>query len=169
MSSARIIVIDDEKSIRSALQMFLTDQGYDIILSDGSGDLVGLVSEKEPDVILLDMKMPEIDGMNLLKTLKDHDPELIIMMITGYADIDSAVQAMRLGAFDYVKKPFNLEELSLNIKKALETRSLKKEVGSLRQEQRRKYRLSSIIGASNVIKELRSLVLFLLIIRHNLC
>ena len=158
MSKQSILVIDDEKSIRFSLNEALTLVGYDVILSDGEIDILDCISQKNPDLILLDMKLPDLNGMDLLKTVIQYDPEAIVMMITGYADIDSAVQAMKLGAYDYINKPFNIEELLINIAKALETRTLKKEIGNIRQCERRKYKMTSIIGESSVIQDLNRLV-----------
>ena len=132
----KILVIDDEESIRDSCSQVLNKEGYYIeTAEDGS---VGLEKAKEmrPDLVLVDLKMPGISGMEVLENLKEIDPDIVSIVITGYATIESAVEAMKLGAFDYIPKPFTPNELRIITHRGLETRRLLLETASLRQEKK---------------------------------
>ena len=131
-----ILVIDDEESMRDSCTQILTKDGYRAeTAQDGT---IGLekIKEIQPDLVLIDLKMPGVGGMEVLKKTKDFDPNIIAVVITGYATVDSAVEAMKIGAYDFLPKPFTPEELRIIIRRGLERRKLLLETESLRKEKK---------------------------------
>ena len=132
----KILIIDDEESIRDSCSQVLIKEGYSIeTAKDGS---IGLEKAKEmkPGLVLVDLKMPGISGMEVLECLKEMDPDIVSIVITGYATIESAVEAMKLGAYDYIPKPFTPDELRIITRRGLEKRRLLLETAVLRQEKK---------------------------------
>jgi DNA-binding NtrC family response regulator len=134
MRRNKILVVDDEHLIRWSLEQNLKKQGYEVVTASNGEDALRMAREEQPDLVLLDIQMPGISGIEALERLKEYDEEIIVIMVTAHGGLDTAVNAMRLGAYDYISKPFNLDELSIIIKKALETTDLKREVARLRSE-----------------------------------
>ena len=158
MRKHKILVVDDEHLIRWSLEQNLKKQGYEVLTAGSGEDALRLLREEMPDLILLDIQLPGINGMEVLEKIKEMDEEVIVIMVTALGVLETAVKAMRLGAYDYLNKPFNLDELAIVIKKALETGELKREVAHLRSEQTRKYGISNIIGESRHMKNVLSMV-----------
>lgn len=152
MKLNKILVVDDEHLIRWSLEQNLKKQGYDVFTAGTGEDALRLAREEQPDLVLLDIQLPGISGIEVLDKIKEFDEDIIVIMVTAHGGLDTAVNAMRLGAFDYVNKPFNLDELSIIIKKALETSDLKREVARLRTETKKS--APNIIGASRQIASL---------------
>ncbi len=146
MKLNKILVVDDEHLIRWSLEQNLKKQGYDVITAGTGEDALRLAREQQPDLILLDIQLPGISGIEVLEKIKEFDDEIIVVMLTAHGGLETAVNAMRLGAHDYVSKPFNLDELSIIIKKALENCDLKREVVRLRTETKKS--APNIIGGS---------------------
>ncbi len=130
----RILVIDDEKLIRWTLEQHLVKEGYDVVTVDSAEKGLALINEDPPDLILLDNRLPDMTGLELLEKIKVQEHGLMVIMITAYGMVETAVKAMKYGAYDYISKPFNLEEITFVIKKALETGSLRTQIKQLRQE-----------------------------------
>jgi DNA-binding NtrC family response regulator len=150
----KILVIDDNKNMQLILKNILTDEGYDIeTVGNGKGGLK-LVKELKPDLVLLDIRLPQMNGMEVLQKIKEFDDDALVIMITAFGDIKTAVQAMKLGAYDYVTKPFINEDLTITIEKALNTRSLSREVECLRKKLKEKTENVQITGESLQIKRL---------------
>lgn len=148
-----ILIVDDDRDIQFNLSTILKDAGYEIItVSDGHKALKE-VERRAPNLALLDIRLPGMDGMKVLEEMRKKDKDLIIIMLTAYGDVKSAVSAMKLGAFDYVNKPFDSEELILIIQKGLQTQSLGKEVDSLRKKLGEKKSVNEIMGESPQIKQ----------------
>jgi two-component system NtrC family response regulator len=122
-----ILIIDDEKNYLVILEALLSPEGYEIITEDDAINALRLISETDLDLIITDMKMPGMDGIELLEESKKINPELPVIIMTAYGTIEMAVEAMKKKAYDYITKPFRNEELKLTIKKALETYRLIKE------------------------------------------
>src|SRR6266568_6707236 len=153
MKRNKLLVVDDEHLIRWSLEQNLKKQGYEVVTAGSGEDALRLVREEQPDLVLLDIQLPGISGIEVLEKIKDHDDHIIVIMVTANSGLENAVNAMRLGAYDYVSKPFNLDELSIVVKKALETSDLKQEVVRLRTETK-KDGPPNIIGESRQVKYL---------------
>lgn len=146
-----ILVVDDERLIRWSLKERLDQAGYRV--SEADCGRVALEKAREGvDLVLLDYKLPDTDGLTLLKQIKQADPDCLIILMTAYSSIESAVEAMKHGAYHYANKPFNVDEMLLLVEKALETTRLRREVKQLRATQTQAYGFGSIIGASPAMK-----------------
>ena len=130
----RILIVDDDKDLRFNLSCILKEEGHEVIAASDGKQALNAIAENVPDLVLLDVRLPGIDGVELLEEMKKIEKNLPIIMLTAYSDVKSAVKAMKLGAFDYITKPFDNEELILVIKKALHTQSLSREVEYLRKK-----------------------------------
>ncbi len=119
--SHKILVVDDEKLIRWALEQHLLKEGYEVATAESAEQGLKLIVEDAPDLLLLDNQLPEMSGLELLETLHVRGRGPLVIMITAYGIAETAVKAMRLGAYDFITKPFKLDELTVVIKKALET------------------------------------------------
>jgi DNA-binding NtrC family response regulator len=157
LQKGRLLIIDDERFITSSIIQYLGKEGYEVLNSETGEDGLELFKSESPDIVLLDIQLPGIDGIKTLELLKGINKDVIVIMITAYGDIETAVSAIKLGAYDFVEKPFELGKLSILIKKALETAHLKKEVHFLREEQYEKYSFDRIIGVSSIHKEVMQL------------
>jgi DNA-binding NtrC family response regulator len=153
-----ILVIDDKDSMREMLTASLTSEGYDVEVA-GSGD-VGIARSKEKhfDVILTDLKMPDISGMEVLTQVKEHDPDTAVIVMTAYGTIETAVEAMKRGAFDFLQKPFDIDHLQMLVERALENQRLVAENLLLREELAQSLGFSEIIGASEKMVDVSRLV-----------
>jgi DNA-binding NtrC family response regulator len=145
---AIIHIIDDEPIIHEVLGQLLTSEGYEVDLSSSGEEALNKFSARSFDLILLDLLMPGMDGIEVLKKIKKIDPLAAIIIITAYASVESAIEAMKIGAFDYVQKPFKHDDLLLTIKRALEHRQLRQENIRLKDELKKKFSFESIIGKS---------------------
>ena len=153
-----ILIVDDDEVMQETLADVLTKKGYEIF-SVGSGNgALSMVKKNVIDLILLDMRLPDIDGLEVLKKIKEFDTEILVIMMTAYSDVQTAVSAMKSGAYDYINKPFELEELKLLIEKGLETKSLINEVRRLHRQQKEKYQNSHIYGVSAQIHYVKELI-----------
>ena len=148
MSQARILVVDDEYLIRWTLQQNLEKQGYEVILAETGEEALEKVKGEAPDLALLDIKLPGMDGYQVLEKVLKIDEGITPIMITAFDDVDKVVKAMKLGAFDYITKPFDFSKVYLSIQKALEASQLKREVRHLRREKRNWYGFGNIVAVS---------------------
>ena len=154
----KILVVDDEQLIRWSLEQNLKKQGYEVVTAASGEDALRLVREESPELVLLDIQLPGINGLEVLEKIKETDEEIIVIMVTALGVLETAVKAMRMGAHDYINKPFNLDELAIVIRKALETGELKREVAHLRSEQTRRYGIGNLIGESRHMKNVLAMV-----------
>ncbi|MBT1072491.1 sigma-54-dependent transcriptional regulator [Pelotalea chapellei] len=152
MKRNKILVVDDEHLIRWSLEQNLKKQGYEVLTAGNGEDALRLAREEQPDLVLLDIQLPGISGIEVLEKIKEYDEDIIVIMVTAHGGLETAVNAMRVGAYDYISKPFNLDELSIVIKKALENSDLKREVARLRSETKKT--APNIIGDSRHMKYL---------------
>src|SRR5690349_9296372 len=129
----KILIIDDEAFIRENVERILGDDGYAVLGAANSKEALHLVGEEELDLVLLDLNLGTESGLDLLKSLKELDPELLVIIITGFGSVESAVETLKLGAFHYMKKPFKADALRLIVKLALQTQTLKREVRNYRK------------------------------------
>jgi len=148
MADARILVVDDERSMREVLFSMLKNEGYDVTVAEGGEAAIEAVRRETFDAILTDVRMPKIDGLQVLKATKDLSPNTVVIMITAFGSSETAVEAMKLGAYDYITKPFKYDEVMLNIKRALERKRLRDENLNLKQRLETQYRFENIIGKS---------------------
>ncbi len=165
MNKGRILAVDDDSNIRTLLQDFLTREGYAITCQSSAVEALKLLREQthntsdQPfDLVISDIKMAQMDGMQFLATLKEEMPELPVILITGHASIDTAIEATRKGAFHYLVKPFKLSEVSLHVERALEKRSLSLDIQRLRKELKQGWGLKDIIGKSAGMRSVFDLV-----------
>jgi DNA-binding NtrC family response regulator len=148
MSEARILVVDDEYLIRWTLQQNLEKEGYEVILAETGEEALKKVKEEAPDIALVDIKLPGMDGYEVLEKALKIDQGIIPIMITAYDEVDKVVRAMKFGAFDYIAKPFDFGKVYLSIQKALEASQLKREIRHLRQEKKSQFGFDSIVAVS---------------------
>jgi DNA-binding NtrC family response regulator len=147
-----VLVIDDEQLVRWSIEKLLSKDGHEVV-SVGTG-AEGLLKLREsiPDVVLLDMKLPDIEGIEILRTIKKENGELPVIVITAYGSIDSAINAIKTGAFDYIVKPFDAEKLKLTVNRALELFKLKSELEIFKDKVHNQYGFHRIVAESEVIK-----------------
>jgi len=147
-----ILVVDDEKSILQSLSGILSDEGYDALTAESGTEALNHIKETAPDLVLLDIWMPGLDGIETLKQIKEDYPNLQVVMMSGHGNIETAVKATKMGAYDFVEKPLSLEKLLLSINNALEFYRLEEEVNLLKEKDRSKYQIT---GDSKAIRELK--------------
>ncbi len=121
----QILVVDDEENIRDVLANYLESMNYNVVTAQDGQDALNKYNKGEFELIISDLLMPNIDGLELLKRIREMDKEVIFLMITGYPSIETAVDAIKKGAYDYITKPFHMEDVKLRIERAFEKRSLK--------------------------------------------
>jgi two-component system NtrC family response regulator len=153
-----ILIVDDEKNYLVVLEALLSAEGYEIITADNVRDALRLMEESDLDLVLTDMKMPGMSGMDLLVESKRRKPEVPVIMMTAYGTIEMAVEAMKKQAYDYITKPFQNEELKLTIKKALENYRLIKENRRLSEALSERHRYRNIIGKSRPMLQIYDLL-----------
>jgi two-component system response regulator AtoC len=149
----RILIIDDEEVIRSSIALYLRREGYHVDTCATGEEGLRRIEEVDPDLVLLDFKLPTLGGLEVLKRAKEGKDDLIVIMITAFGSIESAVQAMKAGAYDYITKPLDLDELEVTIKKGLETVRLKKEVSLLRKERLERFNIEYVAAESLSMRE----------------
>ena len=157
-SHERILVVDDEEQMRDLLAKVLERKGFQTsVCGDGTEALAFL--EKEPvDLVVTDVRMPGLGGMEALRAVKELNPDIVVIIMTAFGSIDQAVQAVKDGAYDYINKPFKIDEMLLTIEKALDERRLRHEVSALRQELHTRYHFENLIGKSRPMQEVFGLI-----------
>jgi len=153
-----ILVVDDEKLIRWSLKERLTREGYAVTEAEDGRSAAAALDREAPDLVLLDMRLPDTDGLSILRGVQERYPELPVIVITAYSTVDTAVEAMKLGAYDYVAKPFNMDELAITVKRALEASGLRREVQEHVREQKARFGLHNLVGRAKSMQEITGLV-----------
>ncbi|NPV90127.1 MAG: sigma-54-dependent Fis family transcriptional regulator [Firmicutes bacterium] len=154
----RILVVDDEESVRKLLQAVLKKEGYKADMAENGEAALKLAGINHYDLAVVDIRMPLMDGMELFHVLREKHPEITVIVITAFAGVDTAVEAMKLGAYNYISKPFNLSEIKLNVKRALEIKDLADEVKLLRQEIKDKFAINNMVGNSGKMQEVYKII-----------
>ena len=153
MAKARILVVDDEKSMRDLLSITLGKEGYDVLTAAGGEPAIELLHRDSVDAVITDLRMPKVDGLQVLRAAKEISPDTAVIVITAVASTETAVEAMKLGAYDYITKPFKLDEVNLIVRNALERKRLRDENLYLRRQLETQHRFENIIGKSARIAE----------------
>ena len=153
-----IHVIDDEPVIHDVLGQLLTAEGYEVDLSSSGEEALQKCAGQAYDLTLLDLLMPGMEGLEVLKAMKKMQPGALVIIITAYASVESAIEAMKIGAFDYLQKPFKNDELLLTVARALEHKSLREENLRLKDELKKKFSFGNIIGKSKVMENVFDLI-----------
>lgn len=154
MLKPRILVIDDDESLQRVLRHNLEEEGYIVLLASSGEEGLRLLEEEEAELVITDIRMPGMDGVDVLRRVKELSPQVPVMIITAYGTVETAVEAMRIGAFDYITKPFNRAELKLKVKKALQIKELERENIRLKSELSDKFKFENIIGSSEKMQKL---------------
>ena len=153
MAKARVLVVDDEKSMRDLLSITLEKEGYDVLTAAGGEAAIEALRRDATDAVITDLRMPKVDGLQVLRAAKEISPDVAVIVITAVASTETAVEAMKLGAYDYITKPFKLDEVSLIVRNALERKRLRDENLYLRKQLETQHRFENIIGKSGRILE----------------
>lgn len=152
-----ILVVDDEESLRDSMRMLLTPD-YNVVFAVNGKEAIKKAKQIRPDLVLCDIRLPEIDGLEVLRRLKEMDPELDVVMVTAMNTVQYAVEAIKLGAYDYITKPFDIAVISTLVEKILEKRRLKEENIFLKEQIGKQYQFEKIVGKSKPMRELFSVI-----------
>ncbi len=159
MAAVRVLVVDDEQMIRWSAEQTLRAAGCEVAVAASAGEALEVFERWSPQVVFLDLRLPDGDGMDVLRQIKEESgPATAVVVMTAFGEVRTAVEAMRLGAYDYLKKPFDFDELEVIVRKALEDTRLKREVGDLQEERKKAYGPESIVGQSEPMRRVMSLV-----------
>jgi two-component system NtrC family response regulator len=153
-----ILIADDDESLRRIIEYNLSNKGYRIFLADDGEEALNIFKSEDVDIVITDIKMEKVDGLELLEEIKRLKSNALVIMITAHGSIETAVRAMKLGAYDYITKPFDRDELQIMVEKALSLQSLMSENIRLRQELADRFSLDNIIGASSKMKRIYDMV-----------
>jgi two-component system, NtrC family, response regulator AtoC len=158
MRTGKILIVEDEKLIRWSLTERLRQEGYETSEAESGAVARGILKSAPIDLVILDYRLPDTDGLALLKELRESFPDMPVILITAYSSVEGAVQAMKLGAFDYIHKPFDIDELTLAVEKGLENTRLRREVRWLKESQARQFGDTRIIGQSPRMRDVFHIV-----------
>ena len=157
-AAARILAVDDERSMRELLSIVMRREGHEVLLAENGRAAIDLLEREQIDLMISDIKMPDMSGVDVLRAAKKIDRDIIGIMITAFASTETAVEALRMGAYDYVSKPFNVDELKLKVRDALEQRRLRRENILLKRTLQTTHQFSNIIGRSEPMLEVFKLI-----------
>ena len=154
----RVLVVDDDAAMRDLLTEHLGEEGYQVEAAPGGRSAVERVRDGGVDLVITDVRMPDLEGLDLMREIQSVDPAPTVITITGFGSIENAIRAMKLGAYDYLCKPFDIEELSMVVDRAMRERTLRREVATLRREVQRPYRLGNLVGVSDPMRDVLEMV-----------
>ena len=158
MTTCRILFVDDDKDILMMVEQYLEMQGYDITTVNSGLKALDLVRDQDVDIIFTDYKMPEFNGLELLAAVKQYRPEIEVIVVTGYGSMESAIQAMKFGSYDYLQKPFKLDHLKLIIDRITEERKVKDKKALARKRDRQRHRFEGLVGVSPHMQQIYELI-----------
>src|SRR5438477_3885957 len=156
--SLRVLIVDDEEVLRDVLEVVLRREGFDVVLASSGEEALNVLDTEEVDLVILDVMLPGISGIDTLRAVRISNPNLPVVVITAFSSIDGAIEAMKHGAFHYIPKPFKNEEVVLTVNKALEQRRLSRENERLKEELAEKYAYANIIGKSEPMRKVYELI-----------
>jgi DNA-binding NtrC family response regulator len=151
---SKILIIDDEKAIRWSLGEAFKNEGYDIEEAENGKKGIKLFQKDPADLVLLDLKLPDTDGISVLKKIKEEEEKVPVIMMTAYGEVETAVEALKSGAYDFLLKPFQLEKIKISVTHALETSRIREELEDIKQKERQTYDFKNFIGKSAVMQEI---------------
>jgi DNA-binding NtrC family response regulator len=154
MKEVEILFVDDEEKIRTMVKEFLSSLGYRVVMAENGYDATRMAMERHFDLVFTDIRMPGMDGLEVLASIKEHSPETEVVMVTGHGTIESAIEATRRGCYDYLQKPIKLERLKILVERIAEKLRLKEENRLLRRQLQGRYGYDGIIGVSRQMREL---------------
>jgi two-component system response regulator AtoC len=157
VSERRILVVDDEAGLRHTLQLILRDEGYTVVAAEDGEAGLRMALAEPPEVILCDVRMPRMDGLEFVRRYTEGGGQALVVMMSAYGTVETAIEAMRRGAYDYISKPFNADEILLTLRKAEEREQLRREVARLRREVRKVGGFEQVVGESAVMREVQDL------------
>jgi two-component system response regulator AtoC len=157
MTTSRVLVIDDEAGLRHTLQLILGDEGYEVLVAEDGEEGLRIAQNENPDLILCDIRMPRLDGLGFVRRYHEGGGGALVIMMSAYGTVETAVEAMRLGAYDYISKPFNADEVILAVRKAEEREALRREVRRLKKAVGEKVGFEQVIGRSGAFREVLDL------------
>ncbi len=158
MSKHKILVADDELSMREFLTIMLTKEGYDVDTAKDGEEAINMIGRNSYHLVITDVKMPKKSGLDVLKAAATSSPNTIVIMITAYSSVDSAIEAMKVGAYDYIPKPFKIDEIRIVVRNALEKRDLEKENILLKTELKKLHKFENFIGNSKEMVKISNLI-----------
>jgi len=158
-SALTVLIVDDEELLVRSCARILEQEGYVVQKASRGREALDLMRRQRPDIVLTDLMLPDVDGMTLLKEAKRLDPEMLVIMITGFATVDSSIEAIKAGAYDYIPKPFTATQLQILIGRAANQVRLARDNERLRGQLRERYSLENVIGVSDAMQRLFALVL----------
>ena len=158
MERPKVLVADDERSIRDMLSAALTQWGYQVFLAGSGAEALGMLKGQLLDAALIDIRMPEMDGIELLRELKRYDSSMEVVIMTGYPTVITAVEALKEGAYDYLTKPLIMDELKHLLARLIERRFLRKEVNTLRSRLGEQLAVNDLVGVSRQLQAIKDVV-----------
>jgi DNA-binding NtrC family response regulator len=158
MNKNQILIIEDDRRLREVLQKILNRKGFNVDLAENGSEGLKKIKQDSFDVALTDLKMPGMDGMEVLQAIKKLSPQTYVIIMTAYGTIDSAVEAIRNGAFDYITKPFKTEEILIVLEKALEDRDLRRKIDYLTKQAEQTFKFDNIIGKSKAMRDIFEMI-----------
>jgi DNA-binding NtrC family response regulator len=158
MTMCRILFVDDDKDILMMVEQYLQMQGYDITTVNSGLKALDLVKDQDIDIIFTDYKMPEFNGLELLAAVKQYKPEIEVIVVTGYGSMESAIQAMKFGSYDYLQKPFKLDHLKLIIDRISEEKKVKDKADLIRKRGRERHKFEGLVGISTRMQQIYELI-----------
>ncbi len=152
MAQFTVLIIDDEKTLARSIKLFLLEQGYEAEVAEDKEAALRLLSDMHPDMVFLDVRLPHVHGIELLRTIREFDPHIYVVMMTAFGSIEGAVEAMKLGAFDYLKKPVDLDELKILLERAQGDLRLRQELSYYRERDARTFSTENLIGKCEAMR-----------------
>ena len=154
----KILVIDDQTAILESLSMFFSEKGYETLTAEYGKEGLEKVQSEQPDIVISDIRLPDVNGIEVLKTIRSINDQIFVIMITAFHDMETTIEAMKYGAYDYIHKPINIDELDVSVNKVAEALTLKNNLSIYLNDQKIQYKLDTIIGKTKSIQQIFKLI-----------